>query len=303
MLKIGIIGLGDIAGKAYLPVISRRADVEVHLHTRNQENLNRIGGQYRFVNLHAHLEDILDSGIKAAFVHGATEAHPELVEQLLQKGIHVYVDKPIAYEFATTKHLIELAEKKDLLLMAGFNRRYAPAYQQLKAVEAPNMVLMQKNRVAQPADVRTFVLDDFIHVVDTLRYLFPYPIQDLIVNGKVQAGLLYHVMVQLITENGATAIGIMNRDSGTSEEKVEVMSAGEKRMALQVSDVIIRKGTDETRLGSSDWEPTLHKRGFEQIVDDFITAVTTGRAPKVTAQDALQTHELCEQIVLKLSNR
>lgn len=300
MLKLGVIGLGDIASKAYLPVVSSREDVELHLYTRNQEKLSRIGQQYRFKNLHQSLESLLSSGIKGAFVHGATGAHGELVEQLLRRHIHVYVDKPITYEYASTKHLVELAEKENLILMAGFNRRYAPAYQKLKELETPNMVLMQKNRAAQPADVRTFIFDDFIHVVDTLRYLFPYPVEELRVSGRIEAGLLHHVTVQFISKS-ATAIGIMNRDSGTSEERVEVMSATEKRIASQVSELVIRKGANEMRPGSSDWEPTLRKRGFEQIVADFISAVGTGTAPGVTAKDALLTHEICERIVEELS--
>jgi virulence factor len=52
MLKIGIIGLGDIAQKAYLPVLSSK-DLEIHLFTRNQERLTQIGRQYRMNNLHS----------------------------------------------------------------------------------------------------------------------------------------------------------------------------------------------------------------------------------------------------------
>jgi virulence factor len=164
----------------------------------------------------------------------------------------------------------------------------------------PNMIVMQKNRMALPADVRTFVFDDFIHVVDTLRYLFPYPIEQLLVHGRKQGDLLYHVTVQFIGRE-ATAIGIMNRDSGTSEEKLEVMSATEKRVAYNVSDVVVQQGRSETRLGSNDWEPTLHKRGFFQIVEDFIQAVAKGGSPKISAKDALETHMLCERIVAELN--
>lgn len=291
--------MGDIAGKAYLPVLSSSEGVELHLYTRNQEKLAHIGQQYRFGNLHHTLDSLLNSGIRGAFVHGATNAHQEIVEQLLRRHIHVYVDKPITYDYASTRHLMELAEHQNLILMAGFNRRYAPAYQKLKELEAPNMVLMQKNRTNQPADVRTFVFDDFIHVVDTLRYLFPYPVEEMRVSGRIEADLLYHVTVQFLAK-GATAIGFMNRDSGTTEERVEVMSAKEKRIATQVSELVIRSGTDETKLGSSDWEPTLHKRGFEQIVAEFIKSVSTGEAPKNTANDALLTHEICEKIVEEL---
>ena len=279
--------------------MSSREDIELHLYTRNQEKLAQIGQRYRFANLHQTLDALLHSGIRGAFVHGATDAHPELVEQLLRHGIHVYVDKPVTYHYASTRRLVELAKQQHLILMAGFNRRYAPAYRKLKELEAPNMVLMQKNRANQPADVRTFIFDDFIHVVDTLRYLFPYPVEELRVSGRIEAGLLHHVTVQFLAK-GATAIGLMNRDSGTSEERVEVMSATEKRIATQVSELVIRNGVNETKLGGSDWEPTLHKRGFEQIIAEFIGAVRTGEAPENLTEDNLLTHEICERIVEEL---
>jgi virulence factor len=58
----------------------------------------------------------------------------------------------------------------------------------------------------------------------------------------------------------------MNRDSGTTEEKVEIMSTSEKRGVHNVSDLFIQKDKNETKMGGSDWVSTLHKRGFEQIV-------------------------------------
>ncbi|MFD2999378.1 Gfo/Idh/MocA family protein [Pontibacter toksunensis] len=303
MLKIGMIGLGDIAQKAYLPVMSSRPEVELHLYTRDQDKLARIGQQYRYKHLHPSLDSLLNSGIKGAFVHGATEVHAELVEQLLQHNIDVYVDKPITYSYASSRALVDLAKSKGLILMTGFNRRYAPAYQKLKELAEPNVVIMQKNRLNQPADVRTFIFDDFIHVVDTLRYLFPYTVEQLVVNGRIEQGLLHHVTIQLFSASGATAIGIMNRDSGTNEEKVEVMNSTEKRVAYNVSDVMVLQGREKIQLGASDWEPTLYKRGFEQIVADFLQTVETGTSPRFSAKDALATHELCERIVEELTKR
>ena len=177
--------------------------------------------------------------------------------------------------------LVALAEKKRLILMAGFNRRYAPAYRKLKELQDPNMIIMQKNRKSLPGDVRTFIFDDFIHVIDTLLFLFPYAIEKLIVTGRKKDKLLYHVVVQFIAANGATAIGIMNRDSGTVEEKLEVFTSGEKRVVYNVSDTFIHQDKNETKLGAGDWDPTLHKRGFEQIVEDFLVCVESGnRAAK-----------------------
>ncbi len=299
MLKIGIIGLGDIAQKAYLPVLSSK-DLEIHLFTRNQERLIRIGRQYRLSNLHYSLDSILESGIKGAFVHTASESHESIIEQLLMHNIHVYVDKPITYDFASSKRLLDLAASRGLHLMVGFNRRYAPAYRELKLIKDPNMVIIQKNRHSLPGDIRTFVFDDFIHVIDTLRYLFTLPLKEVLVRGMKSNGLLIHVVVQLIAENGSTAIGIMNRDSGTLEEKVEVFSSEEKKTVVNMTNLSTLRQKTEISSGISDWESTLSKRGFENIIQDFLQALENNTEPQFSIQDALLTHEMCENVVNQL---
>jgi virulence factor len=302
MLKIGIIGLGDIAQKAYLPVLATK-NLDLHLFTRNQERLLTIGNQYRIANLHTSLESLLNSGIRGAFVHSSTESHEQIIEELLLHDIHVYVDKPITYHFSSAKRLVKLAEARNLHLMVGFNRRYAPAYAELKELANPNMIILQKNRFSLPGDIRTFVFDDFIHVVDTMRFLFSYPIKEMLVRGMQSEGLLIHVMVQFIAQNGATAIAIMNRDGGVLEEKVEVFSAKEKKTVLNLTEIKIGRNKEEISNGMNDWESTLSKRGFEHIVQDFIHAVVHGEAPQLTMLDALKSHEMCEQIVNQLESQ
>ncbi|MFN3404359.1 MAG: Gfo/Idh/MocA family protein [Cytophagaceae bacterium] len=295
-MKIGLIGLGDIAEKAYLPVISKTQH-EISLYTRNEVKLKEIAEKYRFSNIHRTLESMIEEGISAAFVHAATSAHEDIIEQLLNKNIHVYVDKPITFQFDSVKKLTELAGSRNLVLMTGFNRRFAPVYKSLKSIQDINMIVMQKNRIKLPADVRTFVFDDFIHVVDTLRYLFPYPIDNLIVNGRKENGLLHHVVVQLLSNNGCTAIGIMNRDSGAVQEKLEVFSPGEKREVLNVNESFQLTNKNTTHFGTGDWEPVLCKRGFEQIVDSFLKSVMENKESEIGMYDALETHRICEEVV------
>ena len=299
MLKIGVIGLGSIAQKAYLPVLSKK-ELEVHLFTRDQVKLRDIGAKYRFSNLYESLDSMISAGIHAAFVHTATDSHDEIVTRLLNSNIHVFVDKPITYDFASAERLLTLARKKGVILEVGFNRRYAAAIQNLKTLGNVNMVIMQKNRDALPGNVRTFIFDDFIHVVDTLLYLLPRRIEQLIVNGKKKDDLLYHVVVQFIFAEGCTALGIMNRDSGTIEEKVEIFTPEEKRIVYNVTDTFILKDKNEIDVGVSDWESTLNKRGFERMVEEFLRAVKLGSSPH--HESHLLTHKICEEIVNKLES-
>ena len=298
MLRIGIIGLGDIAQKAYLPVLSKN-DVEVHLYTRDQGKLRAIGGQYRYVNLHDSLDAMISAGINAAFVHTSTAAHEAVVSKLLNNNIHVFVDKPITYHYASAERLLTLAKTKALILSVGFNRRYAPSIQELKSLDS-TMIVMQKNRKSLPGDIRTFIFDDFIHVVDTLLYLSPLPIVQLIVNGKKKDDLLYHVVVQFIFPEGRTAIGIMNRDCGTVEERVEVFTPEQKRLVVNVTDSYILKDKNTIKVGVNDWESTLAKRGFDQMVNEFLREVKFGSS--FHYEDHLLTHKICEEIVNRLES-
>ncbi|MGI4729035.1 MAG: Gfo/Idh/MocA family protein [Janthinobacterium lividum] len=299
MIKIGIIGLGDIAAKAYLPVLSSKTSFEFHLCSRNEQRMQQLGEKYRLQNQHKTIADLIESGIKAAFVNAATEAHFEIVKQLLEAKISVFVDKPISMIYAESKQLTELAEAQNVLLMVGFNRRYAPVYQQLK-LEKPTLIILQKNRKSLPDFTRRFVVEDFIHVVDTLRYLFPYPIENLLVNGLKKGEMLHQLVIQFVAKSGEVAIGIMNRDTSTTEEKLEVMTATQKKTVYNVSDLVSEENKNIIYLGGNDWESTLHKRGFEQMTDDFLQAVAHSKSTQISVRDALFTHEICERIVEEL---
>ena len=300
MTKIAIIGSGDIAQKAYLPIISRR-NVDLHLFARNSNAASNIAREYGIKNIHSTIDSLIDAGIKGAFVHTSTASHYEIITKLLSNGIHVYVDKPVTYDYASTKEVFEFANAHNTQLMVGFNRRYAPAYKSLKQLANVNMIVMQKNRKALPGDVRTFIFDDFIHVVDTLLYLSPNSKHSLTVSGMKRDGMLYHLLVQLIFPEGFVAIGIMNRDSGTVEEKLEVFTPGCKCHVNNVTDTVIFQDKNELKIGNNDWESTLFRRGFNQIVDEFLAGLEGDVSLPFQLPDPLVTHRVCEEIVEVLS--
>ncbi|MFE2129385.1 MULTISPECIES: Gfo/Idh/MocA family protein [Streptomyces] len=293
-MKVGCIGLGDIAQKAYLPVLTTRADIDLHLQTRTPETLERVGAIHRVPAAHRHtdLDALLAEGLDAAFVHAPTGAHPEIVSRLLEAGVATYVDKPLAYELAASRRLVELAEERGVALAVGFNRRFAPGYAQC-ADHPRDLIVMQKNRVGLPEDPRTLVLDDFIHVVDTLRFLLPGEVEHTDVRAVMRDGLMRQVVLHL-SGAGFSALGIMNRLSGSNEEVLEVSGADTKRQVVNLAEVIDHKGQPTVRR-RGDWVPVARQRGIEQVVDHFLQAVAAGRT--LSARDALLTHELCELVV------
>lgn len=293
-MKVGCIGLGDIARKAYLPVLGTLPGIELHLQTRTPATLTEVGECLHVPEerQHTDLESLIAARPDAAFVHAPTTAHPAIVTRLLEAGVPTYVDKPLAYDLAEAERMVELAEERGVSLAVGFNRRFAPGYAQC-AEHPRELIVLQKNRVGLPEEPRALVFDDFIHVVDTLRFLAPGPVEDVTVRGRVRDGLLHHVVLQL-SGDGFTALGIMNRLSGSSEEILEVSGQDTKRQVVNLAEVIDHKGQPTVRR-RGDWVPVSRQRGIEQAALAFLDAVRAGRT--LSARDALATHELCERVV------
>lgn len=294
-LRIGVIGLGDIATKAYLPVLASRPGLDMTLMTRDPERLRRIAQQYGVTRATTDLDELLGLDLDAAFVHAATDAHPELVERLLHAGVHVLVDKPLAANLEDCRRLVELAEARDRSLMVGFNRRYAPPYTALAGLPR-TVVLMQKNRVGLPDTPRRLVYDDFIHVVDTLRFLLPTDAEVVDVVCSGDGGRLRTVMVTL-RAGGVTAVGVMHRVSGSEEELLEVLGEGHKQRVVNLAEVERHEPSGVRLIRRGDWTPVPTQRGFAAMCASFLDAV--GRGEVLSARDALRTHELCEAVVLR----
>lgn len=295
-MRIAVVGLGAIAQKAYLPVIGARADVRLVLCTRDERRLRALAAAYRVRDAVASVDDAVALGVEAAFVHTATESHVRVVGRLLEAGVHVYVDKPLAYRYAECERLVEAAERHGRILMVGFNRRFAPMYRRVPCVGAGRVVILQKNRTLLPDCARRFVYDDFIHVVDTLRFLGAGDAGGAGVSAFVQEGRLHRVLVRLEGPE-VTALGLMNRDSGITEETLEVMAPGNKWAVRGLDTLVHSAGGEERTHRFGDWETVLHRRGFPQIVDHFLGCVREARAPSPSARDSLATHALCERIV------
>ena len=298
-MKIGIIGLGDIAQKAYLPVLTEKEGIELVLCTRNKQTLDRLAHKYRINETVQTVDELLDKNIQATFISTATEAHANIAEKLLKNGIHTYIDKPISLHYHETEKIANLSRETGKIAMVGFNRRFIPHVAELKQHGKADLIIMQKNRFAAPDIVRRFVVEDFIHVVDTLRFLLPTAVKDVKVECLRKGKILNQLIIQLIGD-GCIAIGIMNRNGGVTEEIIEYMAGHNKYVVNSLVETTHYHDKEIQIKKFGDWEPTLYKRGFYQLVDHFLECVAMNQTPSPSIEDSLLTHQICERIVQQI---
>jgi virulence factor len=295
-LRIALIGLGKIAQKAYLPLLTNHADVDPILCTRNPQILARLAQQYRITKVYSDLDELIRTRPDGAMVHSATDSHPQLVAKLLAAGIPVFVDKPLSYSLEESEKLLNLAAKMKRPLYLGFNRRFAPLVPSLTSASHPIQISWQKNRVDLPDDPRIFIFDDFIHVVDSLRFLAQGPIRNLRVVSRINDQQLENIQVQW-QQQETLLQGGMNRVSGVSEERIEYYTKGNKWLLNDLNSGIHFTEEEQTALQFDNWATTLHKRGFVNMIADWISVVRAGSFNPAALEDIWETHHLCETIV------
>lgn len=296
-MRIGVIGIGDICKKAYLPILAVREDVELVLCTRNPKTIDVLKKIYKISEGYNNIEDLIKSGIDCAMIHSSTDSHFKFAKILLENNIPIYIDKPVSYNYEDALELNKISKQNKTRIMVGFNRRFVPKIKEVNEIGKPDIIIMQKNRFNLPDEnERIFIVDDFIHVVDTIRFLMKKEHTSLDVKYKKDERGLLNIILTLSNEE-TTAIGIMNRDNGATEENIEYMSSGKKIYISSLVKTIKLEENNKSIEEFGDWIPTLYKRGFEGIIDEFISSVKENRESSIPFEDSLVTHKICEEII------
>lgn len=295
-VRIGMVGLGSIAQKAYLPVLSQETRWQlVGLFSPNQEKTREVCRQYRLAGF-ASL-DALAAQCDAVFVHSSTASHYEVVGTLLRRGVHVYVDKPLAETLPQAEDLLALAERQGKTLMVGFNRRFAPCYRALKSqLQAPASIRVEKHRIDNvgPHAARFTLLDDYLHVVDTALWLAGKPAS--LQGGWIktnEAGQLCFTEHVFSTPT-SQIVTSMHRRAGSQREAVQVIDDGVIHHVDNLNDAWQENAGRETRYPVPSWQSLLEQRGFVGAVDHFVTSLEQGTAPETAGEQAILAQRMIE---------
>jgi predicted dehydrogenase len=135
MLNIGIIGFG-YWGPNIVRNFSSTDGARVHaICDRDPESLNRARKLYPHISLTQDCRDIVSaSGVDAVAVITPVSTHFELAKRALENGKHVFVEKPFTATAAQAEELIELAEKKNLVIMVDHTFIFTGAVRKIKQI-------------------------------------------------------------------------------------------------------------------------------------------------------------------------
>ncbi len=300
--KIAIVGCGDIARKAYLPLLRTWPGIRiVGVFSRTQETVDRCCRDWQIDFGATHLPDIIEQRPQAAFVLSHTLAHFEHVKTLLQAGIDVFVEKPATASSGETRQLAEIAQNTGRIFMVGFNRRYALLYRQAKEIfgdRRVQMCIMEKHRTsAFHVSLYNNYLDDTIHQIDLLRF-FCGDAQPVHTSFEMTAGKVSGTASLVKLERGGgTGIILTSMQAGRWQERVTLIGDGLTIEVNAFRELRIRRAEQDEVYGvdrPGRWLPELKERGFSGEIEHFLACVQNRSTPQPDGFDAVRTQELVE---------
>ncbi|KQZ23389.1 Gfo/Idh/MocA family protein [Microbacterium sp. Root553] len=132
MIDVAVVGLGKM-GLSHLSMIKAHPDVNLVGVCDATGYLLDILAKYTGVKTYKDLDKMLDEARpQAVIIATPTHLHAGMIRNALQRGIHVFCEKPLVIDPADSIELSALAEQKGLVTQVGYHNRFVGAFMEVK---------------------------------------------------------------------------------------------------------------------------------------------------------------------------
>ncbi len=320
-LKVGFVGCGEHSKTNLYPCL-RYVPVDLLAicakHRQSAEAAARLFGAERAYD---NYEEMFEKeSLDAVFICVSARDHFRMCSAALERGLHVFVEKPATKTIEEAIKLRALAKRTRKHVMVGFMKRYAPAYRKARDIVqsgafAPLSAVSTKFCVGPFWGEEAFLLEVAIHHLDLVRF-FAGEVQDLHVerHATKRKGVFTMVVVAKFERGAVGSLFFSTEQSWHAHNERVELTANEQFVVI---DNVVslkhyrpnRSATGECVFSSNGglfWEPnftvpstrnqTLYLNGFGFEVEHFVDSLLNGRNPKPDLWDFTRDMLLIEAI-------
>jgi len=290
-LRVAVIGAGSF-GRHHVRVVKEIPGVEL---TATVDP--KVEGALKTV-------DEVIGRIDAAIIATPTVTHESIASRLLEAGIDVLVEKPIAETSEGAQRLAHLAQKTGRILQAGHLERFNPAVTALeKALTVPLFFEVHRLSVFTPRSLDIdVVLDLMIHDLEIILHLVRSSVQTIDAVGVPVMGRGEDIAnARLRFENGCVANITSSRISPERMRKIRVFQE-DAYLSLDYQNQtgeIYRKvggGIERAEVEIEKEEP------LKRQLLSFIECARAGLQPKVSGFEATAALDLAVEITKRIES-
>ena len=216
---IGIIGAGNFDKMTSLPALKNTKANIKHIVSSGGVNGTALAKKYNISKSTTDYELVLDDeDVDLIMITTRHNLHAEMVIKALDKGKHVFVEKPLALNIEELKAIEESYRNNNGSLMIGFNRRFSPHTRKIKSLvgDAPMNIVATMNSGTIPPDVWVHdmligggrIVGEACHYLDLMVFLSGSKIKSVCMNamGENPSENTDNASILVKMQNGSTGV-------------------------------------------------------------------------------------------------
>ncbi|TET90970.1 MAG: Gfo/Idh/MocA family oxidoreductase [Methanomassiliicoccales archaeon] len=306
MLNTGVIGVGSMGRNhaRVLSEISNLVGIADPDKKAGESVSSKMGTQY-----FKDYQDLLKEDIQAVSIAAPTNVHFEIAKDVMSKGVHPLVEKPMCLSLEDSEKMVKLAKDAGLTLAIGHIERHNPVVAFAKKALAGGAygeaIALSARRVSSfPARIKDVgvIMDLGIHDVDVMRYLLGSEVESVFTQGKKMKHDVFedHANILLDFKNGTTGFVEINWLTPMKVRKLSLTCSKNfveldyVKQSLVISSSSLME-YDPFNLYQVPLEYDIRKVSLQKEeplkneLSDFLNAITRKKDPLVTGEDALMT--------------
>ncbi len=305
-MRVAVVGIGNMALKTYLPLLTMMEGLDLALHSRSLASLERGRKLFRLLYATPDLSELLQWKPQAAFILTPPNTHYELAGLFVQAGVDVFVEKPATLQTEQIEELARLADQHQVIFMVGYNRRFAPLNVKARQVwgdRRVEMAFFEKHRYkAYHSDIYYNFIDDTVHMVDLLRF-FCGEAQVINSTSQIRGGEFTGGISLLSLNSGGSATVAASLSAGRWTERFALHGGSASLYLEAFTRLVLVTGESE-----QVWEETpaytsrssIETRGIRDEVNHFFDCVGVRQQPLTSAWDSVKTQRLVDEIARRV---
>lgn len=285
----------------------------------NAELADAVGHRYKLPSYSDYQQMLRNEHLDLVSVVVPTRMHYEVGMGVIQRGVHLLIEKPIASTVGQGKELVQQAEVAGVRLMVGHIERFNPAIIELKrrldGGELGKIFLVHARRLGPfPPRIRDVgvVIDLATHDLDLMRYLIGADVQRVYSETAQRIHTAHEDLLMGLLRFSDGALGVLDINWLTPTKVRELAVTGERGMFL-ANYLTQDLSFYENHAADHEWETLgilkgvgegnmigMHIEKREPLALElaaFVQAIRTGTSPGATGQDAVAALALAEQLV------
>jgi predicted dehydrogenase len=318
MLRVGVVGVGHL-GKHHARIFSTIENCKlVGIYDKVTDRATEIASLYNTTAFQSY-EELLEN-VDAVDIAATTTYHYDLAKPALEKGCHVFLEKPITSTKEQADELLRIATQKGLKIQVGHIERFNPVILEIaEQIQMPMFV--ESHRLApftpRGSDVPV-VLDLMIHDIDLIMSFIPYEIKEIRASG---VGILTPSIdianARIEFENGAIANVTASRISMKRERKIRFFQKDayisvdfqNKMVSLLKKSPNVMAILPQILAGNTDFNPadlvdiqniTPAEGGKDALtmeLESFVATITNDKRPVVDGHDGTRALDVALKIM------